>query len=67
MVAAANTFSHDLTSSTVCFLIRFDVMQNTLALAGIVLLGAFVGLGVVLILGLLSLLAQWPDDDYPLD
>lgn len=67
MDAAANTFSHDLTSSTVCFLIRFDVMEHTLALAGIVLLAAFVGLGIVLTLGLLSLLAEWPDDDYPLD
>lgn len=67
MVAAANTLSHDLRMAFAWVLVRFDVMFATLSKAAVGLLALFVGTGVVVGLGLLWLVANWPDGDQPFD
>jgi hypothetical protein len=47
----------------VCGVVRFFVMGSTLSRTAIVLLGFFIGTGVVIGLGLLWLMSGWPDQD----
>jgi len=49
------------------FLVRFVAMTERLALGAGVFLCLFVGVGVVISLGLLWLLSVWGDDELPLD
>jgi hypothetical protein len=49
------------------FGVRFFVMVSTLSRAALGLLALFVGTGVVIGLGLLWLVANWEDDETPLD
>jgi len=52
---------------TGAFLLLFVAMTERLALGAGVFLCLFVGVGVVISLGLLWLLSVWGDDELPLD
>lgn len=61
------TLIHDLRIALVCFEIHCFVMFATLSKAAVGLLALFVGTGIVVGLGLLWLMANWQDDETPLD
>jgi len=66
MPAAMATFAQDFSRALVCLVISFFVMEETLSRAAIVFLCFFVGIGVVIgvcLLILLAVLSKWPDDE----
>jgi len=67
MAAAAATFAHDLRRAFACLVVSFFVMGSTLSRAAIVFLCFFVGVGVVIGLGLLWLISGWPGQDDSFD